>query len=172
MLLQPLEEQFDLPPVVIELCDHHRTDTQRIRTSRLGCVASHPGREGDVAISKASGADSVVHLSVFFGKSVLWPGGVAAWRPLWGRFSGDLGCRSLSRAGLCLLILADKRMLEDIWAPLDLHETLYGVKGKLALAGNTWRARWKYKYFAEINWLHALWIQACGVLFDKQPRLD
>lgn len=67
---------------------------------------------------------------------------------------------------------ADERMLEDIWAPLDLHETLHGVKGKLALAGNTWRARWKYKYFADINWLQALWIQAYGVLFDKHPKLD
>lgn len=52
----------------------------------------------------------------------------------------------------------DKRMLEDIWAPLDLHETLHGVKGKLALAGNTWRARWKYHYFSEISMPHALWI--------------
>lgn len=70
------------------------------------------------------------------------------------------------------MLPADKRMLEDVWAPLDLHETLYGVKGKLALAGNTWRARWKYKYFAEINWLRALWIQAKGVMFDKNPKLD
>lgn len=66
---------------------------------------------------------------------------------------------------------ADKMMLADVWAPLDLHETIQGVKGKIALAGNTWRARWKYKYFAEINWLQALWIQAWGVLFDKHPTL-
>lgn len=70
------------------------------------------------------------------------------------------------------LTQADKMMLADIWAPLDLHETLHGVKGKIALAGNTWRARWKYKYFAEINWLQALWIQAWGVLFDKHPILN
>lgn len=70
------------------------------------------------------------------------------------------------------LTQADKMMLADIWAPLDLHETLHGVKGKIALAGNTWRARWKYKYFAEINWLQALWIQVWGVLFDKHPTLD
>lgn len=66
----------------------------------------------------------------------------------------------------------DKKMLADIWAPLDLHETLHGVKGKLALAGNTWRARWKYHYFSEISWIKALWIQAYGVLFDKNPKLN
>ena len=63
-------------------------------------------------------------------------------------------------------------MLEDIWAPLDLHETVTGVKGKLALAGNTWRARWKYRHFTEMNWMQALWIQVKGVLFEKDPRLD
>lgn len=67
---------------------------------------------------------------------------------------------------------ADKKMLADVWAPLDLHETLQGVKGKMALVGNTLRARWKYKYFADINWLQALWIQTWGVLFDKHPTLN
>ena len=66
----------------------------------------------------------------------------------------------------------DKRMLADVWAPLDLHETLHGVKGKLGLVGNTLRAWWKYRYFAEISMPHALWIQAYGVLFDKNPTLD
>lgn len=70
------------------------------------------------------------------------------------------------------LTKADKKMLADVWAPLDLHETLHGVKGKLALAGNTWRARWKYHYFSEISWIKALWIQAYGVLFDKNPKLN
>jgi hypothetical protein len=65
----------------------------------------------------------------------------------------------------------DKKMLKDIWAPLDLHETTEGWRGKFALAGNTWRARWKYRYFSEINWIKALWIQAKGVLFIKQPTL-
>lgn len=65
----------------------------------------------------------------------------------------------------------DKLMLADVWADLDLHETLHGVKGKLALAGNTWRARWKYHYFAEITWLRALLIQTKGVLFIKNPKL-
>ena len=67
---------------------------------------------------------------------------------------------------------ADKLMLADVWAPLDLHETHLGIKGKLALAGNTWRARWKYRYFSEISMLHMLWIQATGVLFMKHPTLD
>lgn len=65
----------------------------------------------------------------------------------------------------------DKRMLEDIWSKLDLHETVKGVRGKLALAGNTWRARWKYRYFTEMNWLQALLIQMKGFLFDKHPHL-
>lgn len=65
----------------------------------------------------------------------------------------------------------EKRMLKDIWAPLDLHETTEGLKGKMALAGNTWRARWKYRYFTEISWIKALWIQVKGVLFIKKPSL-
>lgn len=69
------------------------------------------------------------------------------------------------------LSVQDKRMLADIWAPLDLHETTEGVKGKKALAGNTWRARWKYRLFTDMNWIQALWIQAKGVLFIKKPIL-
>ena len=63
------------------------------------------------------------------------------------------------------------KMLEDIWAPLDVHETVTGLRGKLALAGNTWRARWKYWHFTDISWLQALWIQAKGVLFEKNPKI-
>lgn len=66
----------------------------------------------------------------------------------------------------------DRLMLADIWAPLDLHETVRGFKGKIALAGNTWRARWKYRHFTDITWQRALWIQAKGVLFIKEPQLD
>lgn len=66
----------------------------------------------------------------------------------------------------------EKKMLEDVWAPLDLHETLHGVKGKLALAGNTWRARWKYRYFGDISMLCALCIQVWGYLFVREPRLE
>jgi len=36
----------------------------------------------------------------------------------------------------------DQLMLADIWPPLDLHKTVPGVRGKLALVGNTWCARW------------------------------
>lgn len=67
---------------------------------------------------------------------------------------------------------AEKRMLADIWAPLDLHETDQGLKGKLYLAGNTFRARWKYRYFSDISMIHALWIQVKGFLFIKHPKLD
>ena len=66
----------------------------------------------------------------------------------------------------------DKMMLEDVWAPLDLHETTEGLRGKLALVGNTWRARWKYHYFADISMLHALWIQVKGFLLIKDPKLS
>ena len=66
---------------------------------------------------------------------------------------------------------ADKMMLEDIWKPLDLHETVNGVKGKLNLVGNTWRARRKYEVFTEMTWIQALWIQVKGVLFMKGPRM-
>lgn len=66
----------------------------------------------------------------------------------------------------------DHMMLRDIWADLDVHETVRGFKGKLALAGNTWRARWKYRYFSEDSMLKALWIQAKGVLFEKNPSLN
>ena len=69
------------------------------------------------------------------------------------------------------LQLIDKMMLDDVWAPLDVHETVTGVLGKLALAGNTWRARWKYRHFTDLNWLQALWIQAKGVLFDNNPKI-
>ena len=63
-------------------------------------------------------------------------------------------------------------MLEDVWAPLDLHESVRGWKGKLRLVGNTWRAKWKYKFFSEDTMLKALWIQVKGVLFDRSPNLN
>ena len=69
------------------------------------------------------------------------------------------------------LSAADMKMLEDLWAALDLHESVKGLRGKLALAGNTFRARWKYKEFTDITWLQALWIQAKGFLFIGEPKL-
>lgn len=69
------------------------------------------------------------------------------------------------------LTVQEKKMLDDVWRPLDLHESVRGFKGKLALAGNTWRARWKYRYFTEITWFTALWIQMKGFLFEKTPKL-
>jgi len=66
---------------------------------------------------------------------------------------------------------SDIRMIEDIWAPLDTHKTVEGIRGKMALAGNTWRARWKYRYYTNMTWIKALWIQAWGVLFEKNPEL-
>lgn len=69
------------------------------------------------------------------------------------------------------LTIRDKRMLADIWSPLDVHKTVNGLRGKLALAGNTWRARWKYSEFTDMTWLRALWIQVRGYLFDKNPKI-
>jgi hypothetical protein len=66
----------------------------------------------------------------------------------------------------------EKKMLADVWAPLYLHETARGVKGKLALSGNTWRARWKYRYFGDISMRSALWIQVKEFLFEKNPSLN
>ena len=69
------------------------------------------------------------------------------------------------------LAYEDWLMHADVWAPLDLHESLHGLKAKFHLAGNTWRARWKYKHFAEISWIEALWIQVKGFLFLRNPQL-
>lgn len=69
------------------------------------------------------------------------------------------------------LLPMDLQMLSDIWSPLDLHDSVTGWRGKLALAGNTWRARWKYRQFTDMWWLRALWIQAKGVLLEKEVRL-
>ena len=67
----------------------------------------------------------------------------------------------------------DRMMLADIWSPLDLHpDGVRDFKGKLNLAGNTWRARWKYRHFTDMNWIQALWIQVRGFLFEKNPTLD
>lgn len=70
------------------------------------------------------------------------------------------------------LTAEESRMLADVWAPLDLHETLHGVKAKFQLAGNYWRARWKYNLFTDITWVRALMEWVLGAVFDKQPRLD
>lgn len=77
---------------------------------------------------------------------------------------GEIGDDDLSKP--------EKKMLEDIWMPLDIHETVRGLKGKLALAGNTWRARWKYRHFSDLSMPQALWIQVKGFLFDKNPKLS
>ena len=66
----------------------------------------------------------------------------------------------------------DKRMIADVWAPLDLHETLHGVKAKFQLAGNYWRTRWKYKYFTDMTWVRALYEWVSGAVFDRHPTLQ
>lgn len=64
------------------------------------------------------------------------------------------------------------RMLKDVWAPLDLHETLHGIKAKFQLAGNYWRARWKYRYFTNMTWMRALYEWVSGAVFDRNPTLE
>lgn len=66
----------------------------------------------------------------------------------------------------------DKLMLRDVWAPLDVLETLQGVKAKFQLAGNYVRARWKYKYFTDKTWTGALMEWVVGALTDRDPKLD
>lgn len=70
------------------------------------------------------------------------------------------------------LTMVDKKMLADVWAPLDLQETLHGVKAKFQLAGNYWCARWKYKYFTDMTWVRALFEWVSGAVFDRNPTLN
>lgn len=63
----------------------------------------------------------------------------------------------------------DRRMLDDVWAPLDLQEELHSLRAKIGMARATIRARWKYRYFSPISMPQALWIQLKGFLFMKNP---
>lgn len=84
----------------------------------------------------------------------------------------SLGKFMLGEASEFELTDADKLMLTDIWAPLDIHETVNGIRGKLTLVGNTWRARWKYREFTDMFWIKALWIQVKGFMFIKEPKIE
>lgn len=65
----------------------------------------------------------------------------------------------------------EQRMLSSVWLGLDLHESVRGVIGKILLAGNTFRAAWKYRNYSDISMAKALWIQVKGVLFERNPKL-
>lgn len=67
--------------------------------------------------------------------------------------------------------IQDRRMLDDVWAPLDLQEELHSLRAKIGMARATIRARWKYRYFSPITMPQALWIQLKGFLFMKNPQL-
>lgn len=67
--------------------------------------------------------------------------------------------------------IQDRRMLDDVWAPLDLQEDLHSLKAKIGMARATVRAGWKYRYFSSITMPQALWIQVKGFLFMKNPQL-
>ena len=66
----------------------------------------------------------------------------------------------------------EKRMLADLWAPLDLQENLHSLKAKIGMAMATVRAWWKYHFFSPISMPRALWIQVNGFLFMKHPTLE
>ncbi len=76
---------------------------------------------------------------------------------------GDLSDNDLTRS--------EKRMLADIWAPIDCPKSFHGVKAKMAMAASTFRARWKYRFFGDVSMLHGLWIQVNGFIFMKHPKL-
>lgn len=65
----------------------------------------------------------------------------------------------------------ERRMMDSVWAGLDVHEGVKGFAGKIRLVGNTLRAGWKYREFAPISMMEALWIQVKGFLFDRDPAL-
>ena len=69
------------------------------------------------------------------------------------------------------LTAPERRMMDSVWAGLDLHDSVKGFMGKMRLAGNTLRAGWKYREFSPISMVKALWIQAKGVLFEKNPEI-
>lgn len=76
--------------------------------------------------------------------------------------------------GLCeysSLTAPERRMMDSVWAGLDLHESVRGFAGKLRLVGNTLRAGWKYREFAPISMAKALAIQVKGFFFDRNPTL-
>lgn len=70
------------------------------------------------------------------------------------------------------LSASDRRMLEDIWAPLALHKNKEGLRKKLSIMRNTLRASWKYRLFTPLSMPHALWIQLKGAFFMWNPTLD
>ena len=69
------------------------------------------------------------------------------------------------------LTVPEQQMMDSVWAGLDLHESVRGFVGKIRLAGNTLRAGWKYRAFSPISMAKALWTQAKGVLFEKNPTI-
>lgn len=65
----------------------------------------------------------------------------------------------------------ERRMMDSVWAGLDLHESVRGFAGKIRLVGNTLRAGWKYREFASISMAKALAIQVKGFFFEREPAL-
>ena len=82
-----------------------------------------------------------------------------------------LGDYVLGIYGYSSLSASERRMMDSVWSGLDLHESVRGFIGKLRLVGNTLRAGWKYREFAPISMMEALWIQVKGFLFERNPVL-
>ena len=68
------------------------------------------------------------------------------------------------------LTKVDHKMLADVWSDLDIHD-FHGVKGKIALAGNTIRAAWKYHYFSPDMMITDLFRRVKGFVFERHPKL-
>lgn len=67
----------------------------------------------------------------------------------------------------------DRRMLDSIWEGPHVHPELdaHTFRAKIAFAGNTIRAAWKYRAYSNISMLRALWIQVKGVVFARKVEL-
>ena len=66
---------------------------------------------------------------------------------------------------------ADLRFLEDIWKGPSIDHGKKGLRARFILAGNTFRAAWKYRHYSNLSMPRALWIQVKGFLFDRNPTL-
>jgi hypothetical protein len=82
-----------------------------------------------------------------------------------------LGEFVLGERGEASLTDLERRMMDSVWAGLDLHESVKGFVGKLRLVGNTLRAGWKYRAVSNISMVKGLWIQVKGFLFYRRPEL-
>lgn len=65
----------------------------------------------------------------------------------------------------------DRRFLADTWKGPSIDHEKKGLRARAFLAGNTFHAAWKYRYYSNLSMPHALWIQVKGFLFFRNPIL-